>query len=87
MRKLTTLIFHENYVSFYLPSLTFITLFTPFGLFDFIVIIIIIGGLIYFPIVINDIFRISKNSRIDRSYNKLFFENKKPDLPDDHFID
>jgi len=86
-RKLTTLIFHENYVIFYLPILTFITLFTPFSLFDFRVIIIIIGGLIYFPIVINDIFRISKNSRIDRSYNKIFFENKKPDLPNDHFID
>lgn len=86
-RKFTTLLFHENYVIFYLPILTFFTLFTPFSLIDFRVIIIIIGGLIYFPIIINDIFRISRNSNIDKSYNEIFFENKKPNLPKDHFIE
>ena len=86
-RKCTTLLFHENYVIFYLPIITFFDLFTPFSLFDFRVLIIIFGGLVYFPIIMNDIFRISDNSRIDKSYNKIFFENKKPDLPKDHFID
>ena len=77
------------------PSLIIVTiehiigavLFIPFSLFDFRVLIIIFGGLVYFPIIINDIFRISDNSRIDKSYNKIFFENKKPNLPKDHFID
>ncbi len=86
-RKLSTLLFHENYVIFYLPILTFFTLFIPLGLIDFRVIIILLGGLINFPIVLNDIFRISKSSRIDNSYNKLFFGNRKPKLPFDHFIE
>ena len=86
-RKLSTFLFHENYVIFYLPLLTLLTLFIPFTLIDFRVIIILFGGLINFPIVMIDIFRISKNSRIDNSYNKLFFESKKPNLPNDHFID
>lgn len=86
-RKCTTLIFHENYVIFYLPIITFFSSFTHFSLFDFRVLIFIFGGLVYFPIIINDIFRISENSRIDKSYNKIFFENKKPNLPNDHFID
>jgi len=86
-RKLSILLFHENYVIFYLPILTFFTLFIPLGLIDFRVMIILCGGLINFPIVLSDIFRISKNSRIDKSYNKLFFENKKPKLPFDHFIE
>ena len=86
-RKFTTLIFHENYVIFYLPILTYFTLFTSFSLIDFRVVIILIGGLIYFPIIINDIFRIAKNSKIDKSYNEIFFENKKPNLPKDHFIE
>ena len=87
LKKLTTLIFHENYIIFYLPVLTFFTLFTSYSWIDFRVIIIIIGGLIYFPIILNDIFRIAKNSRIDKSYNEIFFENKKPNLPKDHFIE
>jgi hypothetical protein len=87
LKKFTTLLFHENYVIFYLPILTFFTLFTPFSLIDFRVIIIIIGGLIYFPIIISDIFRISRNDNIDKSYNEIFFENKKPNLPKDHFIE
>lgn len=87
LRKLSTLFFHENYVIFYLPILTFLTLFIPIDSIDFRVIIILCGGLINFPIVLSDIFRISKNSRIDKSYNKLFFENTKPKLPLDHFIE
>jgi uncharacterized protein YceK len=86
-RKLSTLFFHENYVIFYLPILTFFTLFIPLGLIDFRVIIILLGGLINFPIVLSDVFRISKSSRIDTSYNKLFFGKRKPKLPFDHFIE
>ncbi len=86
-RKISTLFFHENYVIFYLPILTFCNFFIPLDLIDFRVVIILCGAIINFPVVLIDIFRISKSSRIDKSYNKLFFENRKPKLPFDHFIE
>jgi len=86
-RKISTLLFHENYVIFYLPILTLFNLYMPLDFIDFRVVVIVCGGLINFPVVLIDIFRISKSDRIDKSYNKLFFENRKPKLPFDHFIE
>jgi hypothetical protein len=80
-------IFHENYAIFMLPCLALLqlTLSLP-TFFDFRVLLIIIGGSIYFPLMIFDIWKMATDGRIDNAYGKLFFGDQIPDLPSDHFI-
>lgn len=85
-RKGVTLIFHENYIIYVLPALSIAQYFVSVVGIDFRVILILIGGLIYFPLIMVDILRLAKQGYIDRAYNKLFHETGKPDLPNDHFF-
>jgi phosphatidylglycerophosphate synthase len=86
-RNLSSAIFHENYAIFLLPCLATLHFFTYSYIdIDFRIIIIIFGGVIYFPVVLYDIWKMAVDGRIDNAYGKLFFANKIPNLPEDHFI-
>ena len=83
--KICTLIFHENYLIFSLPIVAFLN----FYIFDFLdlrVVFIILGGVVYFPVMLYDIWRLASSGIVDVAYNKLFFSKEKPNLPDDHFL-
>lgn len=80
-----TLIFHENYLIFSLPILAFLN-FYIFDFFDLRVVFIILGGVVYFPVMLYDIWRLASSGIVDVAYNKLFFSKEKPNLPDDHFL-
>ncbi|MDB4013444.1 CDP-alcohol phosphatidyltransferase family protein [Flavobacteriaceae bacterium] len=83
--KICGLIFHENYLIFSLPIVAFLN----FYIFDFLdlrVVFIILGGVLYFPIMLYDVWRLASSGIVDVAYNKLFFSKEKPKLPDDHFL-
>ena len=86
IKAITTVLFHENYIIFVLPILAFLQLILPEMIVDFRIIMIIIGGLVYFPVMILDIHKIAKENSIDKAYHKLFIDEKKPNLPNDHFF-
>lgn len=85
IRNFSTLIFHENYTFFIYPILALLNIYLS-EFFDFRLLIVIYGGLIYFPFSLWDIIRISKSNKIDKMYNKTFIKNEKPNLPNDHFF-
>ena len=85
LSKICTLIFHENYLIFSLPIVAFLN-FYIFDFFDLRVVFIILGGVVYFPVMLYDIWRLASSGIVDVAYNKLFFSKEKPNLPDDHFL-
>jgi hypothetical protein len=85
-RNFTTLLFHENYLIFLFPILSIIQYLNPFSYFDFRVIFLIFGGLIYFPYILYDMLKMANQGKIDNAYNKLFFEEGIPKLPEEHFL-
>lgn len=85
-KHLTNLLFHENYVIFSLPILAIINLCHKEVYLDFRLLFLVLGGVIYFPTIMIDIWFLAKNNRIDQAYNKLFFSSEKPNLPRDHFF-
>lgn len=85
-RNMSTLIFHETYFMYTLPLLSGAQLFFSFPYFDFRVWLMIAGGILYFPVIMYDLLRLAEQGHIDNGYNKLFFDEKKPDLPNDHFF-
>lgn len=87
LKKIATIIFHENYVIFYLPIFTFLNIYVFNNIIDFRIVIILIGATINFPITMIEILKISRGNKIDNSYNNLFFGKKRPNLPGDHFLE
>ena len=85
-RKIVSILFHENYAIYLLPLLATIQYFFPFEGYDFRVILIIAGGLIYFPVVLFDLVRMARQGYIDKAYNNLFLDKVIPKLPKDHFF-
>lgn len=85
-RKTTSLLFHENNAIYLLPALAIGQFFFPIEGYDFRVILIIAGGLIYFPVVLFDLVRMAKQGYIDNAYNNLFHDKSVPNLPNDHFF-
>ena len=85
-RKITALIFHENSAIYLLPVLAIGQFFFPIEGYDFRVILIIAGGVIYFPVVLYDLVRMAKQGYIDKAYNNLFHDKSLPNLPNDHFF-
>ena len=83
--KICTLIFHENYLIFSLPIVAFLN-FYIFNFLDLRVLFIILGGVVYFPVIIYDIWIMASSGIVDVAYNNLFFNKEKPNLPDDHFL-
>jgi hypothetical protein len=85
-KLISAVLFHENYAIFVFPLLAIGQFILELPGFDFRVILILFGGVVYFPYVFFDILRLAKNGDIDQAYNKLFIEKKKPELPNDHFF-
>jgi len=85
-RKITIVLFHENFAIYIYPALAIAQLFYSVRGCDFRVILMIAGGLIYFPVVLYDLVRIAKQGYIDKAYNTLFHDKFLPKLPQDHFF-
>ncbi len=85
-RYLALGLFHENYAIFLLPILATIHYFFTSELIDFRVVLILIGGLVYFPVMLYEIWKLNVDGRVDNAYQKIFIDKSMPNLPDDHFI-
>ena len=85
IRRMCTFIFHENFAFYIYPILAILHMFLS-NYYDFRVLIILFGGVIYFPFLIYDIIRLSNSSNIGNMYNNTFLSDQKPNLPDDHFF-
>jgi hypothetical protein len=85
-RNVSTLMFHETYLMYSLPLLSIAQFFYVIPGFDFRVVLLVIGGVLYFPVIIYDLWRLAVEGHIDNAYNKLFFDNNKPNLPSNHFF-
>ena len=86
LRNLSILIFHENYLIFWLPIVSFLQLFQIFGLFDLRVVFIVAAGLLYFPIQILEIHKLVIEKRVENAYQSIFSSDEIPKLPEDHFF-
>lgn len=85
-RKCVLAIYHENYAIFLLPILALTQLFLPLIFPDFRVVLIFIGGTVYLPIMVLELWLMAEEGRVDNAYKKLFCENQTPNLPEDHFF-
>ncbi len=79
-------LFHETYAIFLLPTLAILQLLLPHFVPDFRVVLIVLGGLLYFPMMVWDISLLVKENKIDEGYRKLFYSDELPSLPRDHFF-
>ena len=86
VRLISNFFFHENYAIFIIPIFAFINIFITDSNINFRVLFLLIGGVFFFPNVLIDIWRLSKNKSIEKRYNELFIENKTPILPEEHFF-
>ena len=87
LKKISVVIYHENYMIFYLPIFSFLNLYISNITLNFSIFIIMAGAILNFPITIIEILKISRNTKIDNSYNNLFFGEERPNLPSDHFLE
>ena len=86
LRKLSVLIFHENYLIFWLPLVSCLQLFQVFGLFDLRVAFTVAAGVLYFPVQILEIHKLVIEKRVENGYNSLFSSDEIPKLPEEHFL-
>jgi phosphatidylglycerophosphate synthase len=86
IRRLTVVIFHENWLIFTLPLLATVQFFQIFGTTDLRVVFTIMAGSLYFPVQVLEIHRLVITKRIQRGYSELFSPDHIPDLPNDHFF-
>mgnify|MGYP000580762130 FL=1 len=86
IRRLTVVIFHENWLIFTLPLLATAQFFQVFGAIDLRVVFTILAGSLYFPVQVLEIHRLVITKRIQRGYSELFSLDHIPDLPNDHFF-
>ena len=86
IRRLTVVIFHENWLIFTLPLLAIAQFFQVFGAIDLRVVFTIMAGSLYFPVQVLEIHRLVITKRIQRGYSELFSPDHIPDLPNDHFF-
>ena len=87
IRKYVTLFFHEQYMIFLLPIFTIMQLTFFHEYIDFRVILVVLGGSIYFLAMLLIINSVVKEKKATRAYNKLFISKQKPSLPKDHWFD
>jgi len=86
IRRLTVVIFHENWLIFTLPLLAIAQFFQVFGAIDLRVVFTIMAGSLYFPVQVLEVHRLVITNRIQKGYSDLFSPNHIPDLPNDHFF-
>jgi phosphatidylglycerophosphate synthase len=85
-RNFSTVIFHESYAIYLLPVMSFAQIFISIPGFDFRMGIMLAGGIIYFPVILYDLWSLAAKGYIDNAYNKMYHSNNIPDLPNDHFF-
>lgn len=86
IRKIVSKIYHEETLIFLLPVLAAFNFYGFFLSIDFRVILIIGAGALYLPIMFIEVQRLASSNKIEVHFNKLFINNEKPNLPDDHFF-
>lgn len=86
IRRVATMLFHENYAIFLLPALATIHLLAPQGLPDFRTVLVLVGGTVYVYVMVAEVQRLVTERRIDEGYHKLFDTMNQPKLPEDHFF-
>lgn len=86
IRRLTMVIFHENWLIFTLPLIATAQFFQIFGAIDLRVVFTILAGSLYFPVQVLEIHRLIITKRIQRGYSELFSPDHIPELPNDHFF-
>ena len=86
IRRLTVVIFHENWLIFTLPLLATAQFFQFFGAIDLRVVFTIMAGSLYFPVQVLEVHRLVITNRIQKGYSDLFSPNHIPNLPNDHFF-
>ena len=85
-RKFTVLVFHESCLIFVLPALAFTQLFLFTDMIDFRIMLISLAAVLYFPISVCEIVRLTDRNGVDEAYWKLFDKKSIPRVPDDHFF-
>lgn len=85
-RNTATATFHENYAIFLLPVLAVTQMLIPHQFPDFRIVLTILGGVVYFPVMVWEIQLLVSERRIEEGYRRLFFTEDKPNLPEDHFF-
>jgi phosphatidylglycerophosphate synthase len=86
MRKLSILIFHENYLIFWLPIVACLQFFELTGSYDLRILFTLVAAMLCFPVQILEIHRMVIEKRIENGYNSLFSSDEIPKLPEDHFF-
>jgi phosphatidylglycerophosphate synthase len=86
IRRLTVVIFHENFLIFTLPVMAALQLSQVLGFIDLRVVFTVLAGVLYFPVQVLEIHRLVVTKRIQRGYSELFSSDHIPDLPNDHFF-
>ena len=87
VKILSNAIFHENYAIFVFPLLALLNLLFPGSAVpDFRVLLVVLGGTVYFSFVVHDILLIGSAKKLDKAYAKLFYSTKRPRLPAEHFF-
>tara|TARA_Y100000996_G_scaffold415230_1_gene408835 strand:- start:12 stop:869 length:858 start_codon:yes stop_codon:yes gene_type:complete len=87
VKKIIMLFFHENYMIFILPFLAFIQLMFLEELVDFRVILTILAGTLNFLVMVSLIHEVVKEKKASKAYNSLLIDDRRPNLPEDHFFD
>ncbi len=87
MNRLSAIAFHEDFAIFTLPLLAGGQYLWPHFPMDFRVLLIVLGGVVYFPAVVVSIWKFAAEGRVDEAYAKLFFGEEPPKLPEDHFLE
>ena len=85
-RRITILIFHENWLIFTLPLFATVQFFQMFSYVDLRVVFTVVAGCLYFPVQVLEIHKMVITNRILISYSELFSPDHVPNLPDDHFL-
>jgi hypothetical protein len=85
----STVLFHVNYAEFLLPLFALFHIYLSeenSNLPDFRIVLTIFGGTVYFWHTVYEITKIARYKKLEQAYSKLFFSEKIPDLPKDHFF-
>jgi phosphatidylglycerophosphate synthase len=86
VRRLTIIIFHENFLIFTLPVMAVVQFSQVLGFIDFRVVFTVLAGGLYFQVQILEIHKLVVTKRIQKGYSELFSPDHIPDLPNDHFF-
>jgi hypothetical protein len=85
-RRLSIIIFHENWLIFWLPAVSFLHFLEVTNAIDFRVVFIVLAGCVYFPVQIIEIHLLFVTRKIQKAYLNFNSDSYIPNLPNDHFF-